>query len=49
MTREEITAKIEDLEERKFFLDMKDRWARSDYDYYDKLTSEIRELEKLLN
>ena len=48
MTREEITKRIEDLEERKFYLRMADRWTRKDYEYFDKWNNEIRELKKEL-
>lgn len=48
MTREEITKRIEDLEERKFYLRMVDRWTAKDYEYFDKWNREIRELKKEL-
>jgi ribosomal protein L29 len=48
MTREEITKRIEDLEERKFYLRMADHWTRKDYEYFDKWNNEIRELKKEL-
>ena len=48
MTRQEIEARIEELETREFYLKMKDRWSRSDFDYNDKLHREIRELKEQL-
>lgn len=48
MTRQEIEAKIEELETREFYLKMKDFWSRSDFDYNDKLHREIRELKEQL-
>ena len=48
MTRQEIEKKIEELENRRFFLAMKDFWDRKDFELDDKLYDEIRELKKEL-
>lgn len=48
MTREEIKKKIEEIENREFYLQMKDRWNRDDFDISRKHREEIRELENLL-
>ena len=48
MSREEILKQIEDIEEREFFLQMKDRWSQEDYRLSDKHHEEIRELKKKL-
>ena len=48
MTRQEIEARIEELETRDFYLKMKDRWNRSDFDLSEKLHREIRELKEQL-
>lgn len=48
MTREEIKARIEDLEERRFYMAMKDRWTREDFDWDMETFREIRKLEKML-
>lgn len=48
MTREEIKARIEDLEERRFYMKMKDRWTREDFDWDMETFREIRRLEKML-
>ena len=49
MARKEIMKKIEDLEHKKFMLDMKDRWSREDLDLSAHLIHEIRELKRLLD
>ena len=48
MTREEIKARIEDLEERRFYLAMKDRWTRDDFTWDMETFREILRLEKML-
>ena len=48
MTREEIKAKIEDLEERRFYLAMKDKWTRDDFTWDMETFREILRLEKML-
>lgn len=47
-TREEITKRIDELETKAFYLDMKDRWNRQDYQRMDEYNRKIRELEKEL-
>lgn len=49
MTRQEIEKKIETLEKRRFFLNMKDGWNYNDFQLDDKLKKEIEELEKMLD
>jgi len=48
MTRQEIEKKIEDIKNREFYLQMKDRWDWKDYEISRKHREEIRELEKEL-
>ena len=48
MTREEIKARIEDLEERRFYLAMKDKWTRDDFTWDMETFREILRLEKML-
>ena len=38
--REELTTRLEAIEERRFFLAMKDRWNTEDYALDNKLYSE---------
>lgn len=45
MTKKE---QLEELKERLFLLDMKDRWDEEDRKYYDELIEQISELEKVL-
>ncbi len=42
---EELKKKLEELQNREFMLQMKDYWARDDYDLDRKLRAEIREIE----
>lgn len=49
MTQKEIKEKIDELEIRKFYLAMKDRWNNKDYDYNRELAKQIKELKKLLD
>ena len=48
MSREEILKQIEDIEEREFFLQMKDRWSQEDYRLSDKHHEEIEMPYRLL-
>ena len=48
MTRQEIEKQIEELEDRKFYLAMKDRWNREDYKRNDDLNKQLKELKKEL-
>ena len=48
MTRQEIEKQIEELEDRKFYLAMKDRWNREDYKRNDNLNKQLRELKEEL-
>ena len=43
---EEIDAKIEELRQRQFMLNMKDHWDSFDYDADRELTNRIKELER---
>lgn len=46
MTMNEITKRIEVLENRRFMLAMKDRWSRADYELDDELLIELIALRK---
>lgn len=48
MTRQETEKQIEELENRKFYLNMKDRWSREDYKRNDDLNKQLRELKEEL-
>lgn len=48
MTREEIKTRIEELETRKFFNNMVDRWDWENKKIDEELTKEIRELKAQL-
>lgn len=48
MTRKQIEEQIEKLENRKFYLNMKDRWNREDYKRNDDLNKQLRELKEEL-
>lgn len=48
MTREEINKRMEELENARFFLAMKDRWDRRDYEADDKMFRELLELKEQL-
>ncbi len=48
MTTKEIKDKIEELESKKFYLAMKDRWDAEDYQYDRELFREIQELKAML-
>ena len=48
MNREEIEKKIEELEERKFMLDMIDTWDSEDRILYNELSKQIRSLREQL-
>ena len=48
MTKEEIEAKIEDLKESIFYLDMKDRWSNDDYTRSRQMNMELIDLKKKL-
>lgn len=48
MTRQEIEKQIEELEDRKFYLAMKDRWNKEDYKRNDDLNKQLRELKEEL-
>lgn len=47
-TRKEILNRIEELETRKFYLDMTDRWTPEDYEYNRELCAEILSWKGLL-
>lgn len=46
MTKEQIEQRIKQLEDQLFYLDMKDRWDRQDYETHDKIVEELRELQE---
>lgn len=48
MTRQEIQNKIEELEERKFYNNMVDRWTNKNYELDYFLRTEIEKLKKEL-
>lgn len=48
MTKEEIEMRIEELEDKQFYLDMKDHWERKDYDLMDEYIKEKKLLQKQL-
>ena len=48
MTRQEIEKQIEELEDRKFYLAMKDRWNKEDYKINSDLNAQIRTLKEEL-
>lgn len=48
MTKEEIEKRIEDLEERKFMIDMIDVWDSEDRRLYNEFSRLIRELQEQL-
>ena len=41
--------KLEKLEERKFYLNMKDRWTANDYRIMNEINEEIRKIKKELD
>lgn len=49
MSVQEIKSKINELETKQFYLNMKDRWSGMDYTLDTKYTNEIRNLKKLLD
>ena len=48
MTRTEIEKKIEEIENKRFYLAMKDRWNANDYTTDNKWFRELLELKKAL-
>lgn len=46
MTKKE---QLEELKERLFLLEMKDRWDAEDRKYYDELIEKINKLKEVLN
>ena len=48
MTREEIIKKIEVIEANRFYLAMKDRWSRADFDTDHKWWNELMDLKEKL-
>lgn len=48
MTREEITKRMEEIENRRFYLAMKDHWTREDFATDDKWFAEWLKLKKEL-
>ena len=48
MTKMEIEKKINEIEDRRFLLAMKDHWTREDFRWDDKMYAEIKNLRKEL-
>ena len=46
--RKQIEEKINSIEQKIFFLDMKDTWSNKDYDLWDKYQKQLREARKEL-
>lgn len=46
MTKEEMLKRMDEIETRRFYLAMKDRWDRSDYETDDKWFREWLDLKK---
>lgn len=49
MSVQEIKSRIDELETKQFYLNMKDRWSGMDYTLDCRYTNEIRNLKKLLD
>lgn len=43
-TLNEVNARIKEVQSELFLLNMADRWTLSEWDYYDYLHKELREL-----
>jgi len=48
MTREELEARLEEVEDARFDLKMKDHWSSTDYRLDDKLFEERRALKEAI-
>ncbi len=48
MTKNEIQARIDELERRRFYLSMKDHWSAADFDSDRKMWIEVLDLKKKL-
>lgn len=48
MTRQEIMDRIEEIENRRFYIAMIDRWTQEDYNRDTELLNEERELQRML-
>lgn len=48
MSIEKLKEELEELEEKRFYLDMKDSWNREDYKRDDELLTRRKEIEKEL-
>lgn len=48
MTRKQIEEQIEKLEERKFYLNMKDRWSKEDYTRNNDINQQLKALRESL-
>lgn len=48
MTREELEARLEEVEDARFDLKMKDRWSSADYRLNDKLFEERQALKEAI-
>lgn len=49
MSKEEILKEIEEVEKRRFYLAMTDRWTDGDYALEHELWNRKKELEEMLN
>ena len=49
MTTIEIKKRIEELETQKFYINMTDRFTRSDWDLLHEVEKEIKELKKVID
>lgn len=48
MKIEELKKELEEIEERRFYLDMKDHWSNEDYTKDDELLKRRKEIEEEL-
>ncbi len=49
MTREELLRKLEELEEREFYINMSDRWTEEDRRLLNNIAKEKRTVRHMLN
>ncbi len=49
MTREELKKKLEDLQNREFFINMADRFTAADWEALDRIHAEMRQIIAALN
>lgn len=46
MTKEEYEAKVEEIEDKRFSLSMKDRWSNSDYELDREYRTKLAQLKE---